>query len=62
MRIRLGGISGYEEKRKPGEIEILKILILTKPRSQSLTRIRLGGISVLRQKRKIGENEIPPIP
>ena len=38
VRIRLGGILGYSEKRKPGEIEILKIppilktLILTKTR------------------------------
>ena len=35
VHIRLGGILGYGEKRKPGEIEILKILILTKTRNRA---------------------------
>ena len=32
---RVGGVFSYDEKRKPGEIEILKILILTNTRNRA---------------------------
>ena len=36
VRIRLGGVFGYGENLELGEIEILKILILTKTRERGL--------------------------